>query len=170
MANIRFVSALSLLRSGVLLCTLIFSPFIYGQTHPEIKRLTHAALGELERGNLEAAEDHARHAQHLIHREAGVHDISQLAVLEILNDIALNRFDVDSVTTNYQLMSHLTTRHYGVDHRESANAIAELANWHQALGEYTFASKILRDYLSHELTPAKHIARVQNLLAANQYL
>ena len=161
-----------LLASALVNLTAIADEALVSSSHSgaNLDALYEEAYQLYSAGQFEEAKDRARFAQHTIHRDEGVHSVSQIPFLKILNDISLQAFDIDAVTTGHKFITELNARHYGDSHGATSESVGERVSWHQAIGDYASARLLLEEQLSKDLESGQSLSRLQNLLAANQYL
>ncbi|MDZ7684891.1 MAG: hypothetical protein U5O39_07665 [Gammaproteobacteria bacterium] len=66
-------------------------------------------------GDATAAEDTLRHAQHIIHRNEGVHALRQLEIVELMTELDLARDEPYDAERQQELAMYLAERNYGKD-------------------------------------------------------
>lgn len=103
------------------------------------------ALGRqhVENGNATEAEDALRRAQHIIHRNEGVHALRQLEIVELMTELHLSREAPYDADREQQLALYITERNYGSDSTRLLPALSQLAAWYADTGQFFRARRVL---------------------------
>ncbi len=94
-------------------------------------------------GELEAAEDHLRRAQHIIHRNEGVHALRQREIISLMSELHLQRDEPFDADREQQMLVYLSERNFGRNSTEVLPALDQLAEWYTETGQFYRARKSL---------------------------
>lgn len=94
-------------------------------------------------GNAAAAEDALRRAQHIIHRNEGVHALRQLEIVELMTELHLARDEPYDAERQQELAMYLAERNYGKDSTEILPALERLEQWYADTGQFFHARRTL---------------------------
>lgn len=127
-----------------------------------------------QRGETPQARDNAERAQHIIHRTHGVYAKEQLPVLDLLHQISLSEYNIESATNALSFRYQVLQKAFGPYHSDTITGLIEFANWEIAIANYEPTKLMLSNFLNqYDATgrqPNKQLAKVHNLIAEIQYL
>ena len=127
----------------------------------------HQAAGDYDQG-LELL----HRAQHILHRQHGVHAIEQVPVIDRMIELSVRSMDLETASAMNQLRFDVVENHHGPAHHQSIAAGLKLGRWYESLGYLQKARTLYRHAASHlvpDVAP-RLMWEVQTALAFNQYL
>ncbi len=105
-------------------------------------------LGRLQisLGQTEDAEETLRRAQHIAHRNEGVHTPKQMELIEMLIEVALDKDEAITADTQQKFLYFIGTRHFqGID---ALPAYIRLGEWYIETGQFMRARKLLGEAIT----------------------
>lgn len=131
-----------------------------------------AGLGHsyLALGEHELAEEALKRAQHLTHRNKGVHSMSQVPVLDVLTENFLQKDQPLQADKQQKLALFISEHQYGKSSPELVPALYKLGDWYMGTGQFRDGNSMralstlskatavatIHDYLSHCSALPKH--------------
>ncbi len=98
---------------------------------------------QIEGGDVVAAEESLLRAQHVIHRNEGVHALRQLEIVELLSEIHLDRDEPEDADRLQQMAVYLAERNFGKDSDDIVPALMKLERWYADTGQFQNARRTL---------------------------
>ena len=98
---------------------------------------------QIEDGDVIAAEESLLRAQHVIHRNEGVHALRQLEIVELLSEIHLDRDEPEDADRLQQMAVYLAERNFGKDSDDIVPALMKLERWYADTGQFQNARRTL---------------------------
>lgn len=90
-----------------------------------------------------AAEEALLRAQHVIHRNEGVHALRQLEIIDLMTELHLDREEPEDADRQQQLAVYLAERNYGKDSVEVVPALMKLEAWYADTGQFMHAQRTI---------------------------
>lgn len=95
-------------------------------------------------GDVAIATEHLRRAQHIIHRNLGVLDLTQVEILEALTELHLAQEDPMDAEREQELQLYLAERNFGEGSLEMVGVLEKLGKWYMDTGQYFQARKTVQ--------------------------
>ncbi|MEX2489102.1 MAG: tetratricopeptide repeat protein [Pseudomonadales bacterium] len=106
-----------------------------------IEPLTGLGRSYLTLDEYELAEEALKRAQHLTHRNRGVHSLSQAPILEVLTQTFLQRDQPLKADQQQKLALYISERQYGKSSPELVPALYKLGDWYMRTGQFRESRK-----------------------------
>jgi tetratricopeptide (TPR) repeat protein len=111
----------------------------------------------VDTGRMDKARENLRRAQHLMHRQDGVHALGQLEIIDLLFDLDMQEGKFSQAENQQHFALFISEHNTGKDDPELLPALLKMARWQFETGQYQPSRQTLaraRDIITTSLGPA----------------
>ncbi len=140
----------------------------------QIDPLIDLARTQTLEGNANEAEESLKLAQHIIHRNEGVHSLRQIEVLDLMTEIYVSLDKIENADQQQQLSAYISERSLGEDSLALLPSLERMGRWYADTGQFANARKSLEritDIIEQQgedqdvrlIAPLMELARLQRM-------